>query len=72
MKANRPAPWAVSDAPREYIDTMLKAIVGFSPAHQPPDQANASSAKTAALPIRLACATACWPVTTRTTTPSLN
>ena len=29
-EANRPAPWAVSDAPREYIDNLLKAIVGFS------------------------------------------
>ena len=29
-EANRPAPWAVSDAPRDYIDSMLKAIVGFS------------------------------------------
>lgn len=28
-EAERPAPWAVSDAPREYIDSMLKAIVGF-------------------------------------------
>ncbi|WP_394560173.1 FMN-binding negative transcriptional regulator [Aquipseudomonas alcaligenes] len=26
----RPQPWAVSDAPREYIDTMLRAIVGFA------------------------------------------
>src|SRR5690606_6566693 len=23
-------PWAVSDAPREYLDTMLRAIVGFA------------------------------------------
>ena len=29
-EANRPDPWAVSDAPRDYIDSMLKAIVGFS------------------------------------------
>ena len=29
-EANRPEPWAVSDAPRDYIDSMLKAIVGFS------------------------------------------
>ena len=26
----RPQPWAVSDAPREYIDSMLRAIVGFA------------------------------------------
>lgn len=26
----RPQPWAVSDAPREYIDTMLRAIGGFA------------------------------------------
>ncbi|WP_277373410.1 FMN-binding negative transcriptional regulator [Pseudomonas sp. AA-38] len=26
----RPQPWAVSDAPREYLDTMLRAIVGFA------------------------------------------
>lgn len=26
----RPQPWAVSDAPREYIDSMLCAIVGFA------------------------------------------
>lgn len=26
----RPQPWAVSDAPREYIDVMLRAIVGFA------------------------------------------
>ena len=29
-EANRPEPWTVSDAPRDYIDSMLKAIVGFS------------------------------------------
>lgn len=29
-EANRPEPWAVSDAPGDYIDSMLKAIVGFS------------------------------------------
>lgn len=28
-EAGRPAPWAVSDAPDDYIDSMLKAIVGF-------------------------------------------
>ena len=28
-EANRPAPWAVSDAPDDYVDSMLKAIVGF-------------------------------------------
>ena len=28
-EANRPAPWAVSDAPADYVDSMLKAIVGF-------------------------------------------
>ncbi|PAA13152.1 FMN-binding negative transcriptional regulator [Pseudomonas fragi] len=28
-EAGRPAPWAVRDAPRDYIDSMLKAIVGF-------------------------------------------
>ena len=26
----RERPWAVSDAPRDYIDTMLRAIVGFA------------------------------------------
>jgi transcriptional regulator len=26
----RAQPWAVSDAPRDYIDTMLRAIVGFA------------------------------------------
>ena len=26
----RAQPWAVSDAPREYIDAMLRAIVGFA------------------------------------------
>ena len=29
-EANRPEPWAVSDAPSDYIDNMLRAIVGFS------------------------------------------
>ena len=29
-EAGRPQPWAVSDAPREYIDAMLRAIVGFA------------------------------------------
>ena len=29
-EANRPQPWAVSDAPRDYINSMLKAILGFS------------------------------------------
>lgn len=29
-EAGRPAPWSVADAPREYIDTMLRAIVGFA------------------------------------------
>ena len=28
-EAERPEPWAVSDAPGDYIDSMLKAIVGF-------------------------------------------
>ncbi|SEC61415.1 FMN-binding negative transcriptional regulator [Pseudomonas anguilliseptica] len=28
--AERPQPWAISDAPREYIDSMLRAIVGFA------------------------------------------
>ena len=28
-EASRPQPWAVSDAPADYIDSMLKAIVGF-------------------------------------------
>eukprot|EP01037_Dinobryon_pediforme_P036156 gene36156-42963_t len=28
-EAERPAPWAVSDAPTDYIDSMLKAIVGI-------------------------------------------
>jgi transcriptional regulator len=26
----RPQPWAMSDAPRDYIDSMLRAIVGFA------------------------------------------
>ena len=29
-EAGRAEPWSVSDAPRDYIDSMLKAIVGFS------------------------------------------
>ncbi|WP_068829792.1 FMN-binding negative transcriptional regulator [Pseudomonas sp. BMS12] len=29
-EAGRAQPWAVSDAPREYIDSMLRAIVGFA------------------------------------------
>ena len=29
-EAHRPEPWSVSDAPSDYIDSMLKAIVGFS------------------------------------------
>ena len=29
-EADRPQPWAVSDAPREYIDSMLRAIVSFA------------------------------------------
>ena len=28
-EAGRPAPWAVSDTPRPYIDVMLKGIIGF-------------------------------------------
>jgi len=28
-EGERPAPWAVTDAPADYIDAMLKAIVGF-------------------------------------------
>jgi transcriptional regulator len=28
-EAGRPAPWAVSDAPEDYIEAMLKGIVGF-------------------------------------------
>jgi transcriptional regulator len=27
-EATRPAPWAVSDAPADYVDAMLGAIVG--------------------------------------------
>jgi len=29
-EATRPQPWAVSDAPRDYLDSMLRAIVGFA------------------------------------------
>jgi transcriptional regulator len=29
FEAQRPAPWHVSDAPRDYVDAMLKAIVGI-------------------------------------------
>ncbi|MDP3814272.1 FMN-binding negative transcriptional regulator [Pseudomonas sp.] len=29
-EAGRPQPWAVSEAPRDYIDGMLRAIVGFA------------------------------------------
>jgi transcriptional regulator len=29
-EAGREKPWAVSDAPRDYIDAMLRAIVGFA------------------------------------------
>ncbi|WP_439860390.1 FMN-binding negative transcriptional regulator [Pseudomonas sp. MBLB4136] len=29
-EAGRAKPWAVSDAPRDYIDAMLRAIVGFA------------------------------------------
>ncbi len=29
-EAERPQPWAVGDAPRDYIDSMLRAIVGFT------------------------------------------
>ena len=28
-EAGRSQPWSVSDAPADYIDSMLKAIVGF-------------------------------------------
>lgn len=28
-EASRPAPWAVHDAPRDYIDKLLQAIVGI-------------------------------------------
>ena len=34
-EAGRPRPWAVDDAPREYLDAMLRAIVGFAlPIHR--------------------------------------
>ena len=29
-EASRPQPWAVDEAPREYLDAMLRAIVGFA------------------------------------------
>jgi transcriptional regulator len=29
-EAGRPAPWAPADAPRDYLEMMLKAIVGFA------------------------------------------
>ena len=29
-EAGRPAPWSVDDAPQDYIDGMLRAIVGFA------------------------------------------
>ncbi|WP_137822281.1 FMN-binding negative transcriptional regulator [Pseudomonas sp. D(2018)] len=29
-EAGRPQPWAVDEAPREYLDSMLRAIVGFA------------------------------------------
>jgi len=28
-EASRPEPWSVSDAPAEYVQSMLRAIVGF-------------------------------------------
>lgn len=46
-EAERPQPWAVSDAPREYIDSMLRAIVGFALPIQR-IEGNGSSDKTAA------------------------
>jgi transcriptional regulator len=33
-ESRRPAPWAVDDAPKDYIDGQLKAIVGFEMAIQ--------------------------------------
>ena len=29
-EADRPQPWSVEDAPRDYLDSMLRAIVGFA------------------------------------------
>lgn len=29
-ESNQPQPWAMDDAPRDYIDSMLRAIVGFA------------------------------------------
>ncbi len=29
-EGNQPKPWAMDDAPRDYIDSMLRAIVGFA------------------------------------------
>lgn len=29
-EGNQPKPWAIDDAPRDYIDSMLRAIVGFA------------------------------------------
>jgi transcriptional regulator len=29
-EGERPHPWAVTDAPADYLETMLKAIVGFT------------------------------------------
>lgn len=29
-EASQPKPWSVDDAPREYLDSMLRAIVGFA------------------------------------------
>jgi len=33
-ESRRPAPWAVDDAPKDYVDAQLKAIVGFEMAIQ--------------------------------------
>lgn len=30
QEGNQPKPWAIDDAPRDYIDSMLRAIVGFA------------------------------------------
>ena len=69
-EAGRPAPWAVSDAPDDYIDSMLKAIWVFA-CPSLACKANANSARTATLPIRLACARGFWPTATRRITHSL-
>ena len=64
-EADSAVPWEVSDAPADYIEQMLKAIVGIEMPDRAAGSASGRSARTARRPIAWAPWPACSNVATR-------